>query len=148
MFTSWSCKNGQRNVQKSMVHVQSCCFANKTYCFFFTFSLPSALLDLKVPIMCLLFKVKLRPFQFSLGIYKIMQRPDKPFLQGMYLKIFLTLMAWTLMTRWNFWSPLKILLMRSGNRKITSLILRHAWSIFWMSWLVLLADTSNGSLQH
>ena len=80
----------------------------------------------KVPIMCLLFKVKLRPFQFSLGIYKIMQRPDKPFLQGMYLKIFLTLMAWTLMTRWNFWSPLKILLMRSGNRKITSLILRHA----------------------
>ena len=48
MFTSWSCKNGQRNVQKSMVHVQSCFFANKTYCFL-TFSLPSASLDLKVP---------------------------------------------------------------------------------------------------
>ena len=38
----------QRNVQKSMVHAQSCCFANKTYCFL-TFSLPSASLDLKVP---------------------------------------------------------------------------------------------------
>ena len=24
----------QRNVQKSVVHVQSCCFANQTYCFF------------------------------------------------------------------------------------------------------------------
>ena len=31
-----------------MVHVKSCCFANQTSCFF-TFSLPSALLDLKVP---------------------------------------------------------------------------------------------------
>ena len=29
--------------------MQSCCFANKTYCFFFTFLLPSASLDLKVP---------------------------------------------------------------------------------------------------
>ena len=27
-------KNGQRNVQKSVVHVQSCCFANQTYCLF------------------------------------------------------------------------------------------------------------------
>ena len=24
----------QRNVQKSVLHVQSCCFANQTYCFF------------------------------------------------------------------------------------------------------------------
>ena len=32
-----------------MVHVQSSCFANQTYCFFFMFSLPSASLDLKVP---------------------------------------------------------------------------------------------------
>ena len=24
----------QRNVQKSMLHVQSCCFANQTYCLF------------------------------------------------------------------------------------------------------------------
>ena len=31
IFTSWSCKNGQRNVQKSVVDVQSCCFAYKTY---------------------------------------------------------------------------------------------------------------------
>ena len=31
-----------------MVHVQSCCFANQTYCFL-TFSLPFASLDLKVP---------------------------------------------------------------------------------------------------
>ena len=54
MFTSLSCKNGQRNVQNSVVHVQSCCFANKTYFFFFfflTFSLPSASLDLKVTIL-------------------------------------------------------------------------------------------------
>ena len=39
--------------KKTGVHVQSCCFANKTYCFLFfflTFSLPSASLDLKVPI--------------------------------------------------------------------------------------------------
>ena len=41
-------KNGKRNVQKSMVHEQSCCFANQTYCFL-TLSLPSASLDLKVP---------------------------------------------------------------------------------------------------
>ena len=30
------------------MHVQSCCFADKTYCFL-TFSLPSAPLDSKVP---------------------------------------------------------------------------------------------------
>ena len=36
------------NLQKSVVHVQSCCFAYSTYCFFFTFSLLSASLDLKV----------------------------------------------------------------------------------------------------
>ena len=24
----------QRNVQKRVMHVQSCCFANQTYCFF------------------------------------------------------------------------------------------------------------------
>ena len=42
----------EKNVQKSMVHVQSCCFANQAYCFFFFFfSLPSAPLDLKVPIL-------------------------------------------------------------------------------------------------
>ena len=35
--------------KKSVVHVQSCCFANTTHCFFFTSSLPSASLDLKVP---------------------------------------------------------------------------------------------------
>ena len=34
--------------KKSVMHVQSCCFAYKTYCFL-TFSLPSASLDLKVP---------------------------------------------------------------------------------------------------
>ena len=28
-------QNGRRNVQKSMVHVQSCCFANQSYCFFY-----------------------------------------------------------------------------------------------------------------
>ena len=33
------------------MHVQSCCFASGTYCFFLTFSLPSASLDLKVPIL-------------------------------------------------------------------------------------------------
>ena len=27
------CKNGQRNVQKSVMHVQSGCFSYKTYCF-------------------------------------------------------------------------------------------------------------------
>ena len=27
-------KQGQRNAQKSVVRVQSCCFAIKTYCFF------------------------------------------------------------------------------------------------------------------
>ena len=40
----------ERNVQKKGMHVQSCCFAYKTYSFFFlTFSSPSASLDLKVP---------------------------------------------------------------------------------------------------
>ena len=29
-----TCKNGQRNVQTSVMYVQSCCFAFKTYCFF------------------------------------------------------------------------------------------------------------------
>ena len=28
-----NCKNGQRNVQKSVMHVQNCCFAYKAYCF-------------------------------------------------------------------------------------------------------------------
>ena len=40
------------NVQKSVMHVRSCCFANKTYCFFFFFFdvlVAVALLDLKVP---------------------------------------------------------------------------------------------------
>ena len=36
--------------KKSVMQVQSCCFASKTYCFF-TFSSPSASLDLKVPII-------------------------------------------------------------------------------------------------
>ena len=27
-------QRGQRNVQKSVMHVQSCCFAYQTYCFF------------------------------------------------------------------------------------------------------------------
>ena len=35
--------------KKSVMHVQSCCFVYKTYCFL-TFSSPSASLDLKVPI--------------------------------------------------------------------------------------------------
>ena len=34
--------------KKSVMHVQSCCFVYKTYCFL-TFSSPSASLDLKVP---------------------------------------------------------------------------------------------------
>ena len=34
--------------KKSVMHVQSCCFASKTY-WFLTFSSPSASLDLKVP---------------------------------------------------------------------------------------------------
>ena len=37
--------------KKSVMHVQSCCFAYNTYCFL-TFSSPSASLDLKVPIGC------------------------------------------------------------------------------------------------
>ena len=42
MFTSWSCKNGQRIVQKSVVLLIKPIV-------FLTFSLPSASLDLKVP---------------------------------------------------------------------------------------------------
>ena len=38
----------QRNVQKGVMHVQSCCFGYETYCFL-TFSSPSASLDLTVP---------------------------------------------------------------------------------------------------
>ena len=41
----------ERNVHVRVMHVQSCCFAYKTYCFL-TFSSPSASLDLKVPIGC------------------------------------------------------------------------------------------------
>ena len=33
----------QRNAQKSVIHVQRCCFAYQTYCFFLAFSLPSCL---------------------------------------------------------------------------------------------------------
>ena len=39
----------ERNVQKNVMHVQSCCLLMKPVLFFFTFSLPSASLDLKVP---------------------------------------------------------------------------------------------------
>ena len=39
----------QRNVKKSVMHVQSCCFAHLTYCFL-TFPLPSSSWLLKVPI--------------------------------------------------------------------------------------------------
>ena len=41
-------KRAKKCPKKSVVHVQTCCFANKTYCFL-TFSLPSARLDLKLP---------------------------------------------------------------------------------------------------
>ena len=34
MMISDDKKNGKRNVQESIVHVQSCCFSNQTYCFF------------------------------------------------------------------------------------------------------------------
>ena len=37
-------KQRQRNVQKSVLHVQSCFFANQTYCFFSSFSLPLPLI--------------------------------------------------------------------------------------------------------
>ena len=40
----------QRNVQKTVMQEQICCFANQTYCFFLTFLLPSLLYGLKVPI--------------------------------------------------------------------------------------------------
>ena len=39
----------QRNAQKSVLHVQSCCFAHLTYCL--TFRLPSQLCFRKVPIV-------------------------------------------------------------------------------------------------
>ena len=39
----------QRNAQKSVLHVQSCCFAHLTYCL--TFPLPSQLCFRKVPIV-------------------------------------------------------------------------------------------------
>ena len=32
-FTSWSSSGRQRNVLKSVMQVQNCCFANKTNCF-------------------------------------------------------------------------------------------------------------------
>ena len=32
--SSTTFETGLRNVQKNVMHVQSCCFANKTYCFF------------------------------------------------------------------------------------------------------------------
>ena len=32
-FTSWSSSGRQRNVLKSVMQVQNCCFANKTKCF-------------------------------------------------------------------------------------------------------------------
>ena len=41
----------QRNVQKSVMHVQSCCCCAKFVACFLTFLLPSASLDLKVPIL-------------------------------------------------------------------------------------------------
>ena len=37
--------------KKSVMHVQSCCFAHKTYCFLMCL-LPSTSLDLKVPDEC------------------------------------------------------------------------------------------------
>ena len=40
-----------------MVLVQSCCYANQTYWVFFTFSLLSASLDLKVPIILIIIVV-------------------------------------------------------------------------------------------
>ena len=41
-------KTGKEMYKKSMMHVQTCCFAHLTYRFFLTFLLPSASLDLKV----------------------------------------------------------------------------------------------------
>ena len=41
-----------RNVWNSMMHVQSFCFADVTYCFSLSFLLPSSLLDLKVTYAC------------------------------------------------------------------------------------------------
>ena len=40
-LTSYSCSGRQRNVQKCVMHVQSCCFAHKTNCFL-TLSLSSS----------------------------------------------------------------------------------------------------------
>ena len=33
-FTLYSGNDGKEMYKKSMMHVQSCCFANQTYCFF------------------------------------------------------------------------------------------------------------------
>ena len=43
-----------RNVQKSVMHVQSCCFADINRLFFLPFSLPSPSLLLKLPIVVIL----------------------------------------------------------------------------------------------
>ena len=48
MFTSWSCKNGQRNVQKAWCTCKGVVLLIRPI-IFLTFSLPSASLDLKVP---------------------------------------------------------------------------------------------------
>ena len=45
-FTSWSRTGRQRNVLKSVMHVQSCCFGHTTNCFL-TSSLSSRMLKLK-----------------------------------------------------------------------------------------------------
>ena len=47
-FTSQSCSERQKNVLKSMMHVQSSCFAHKTNCFL-TLLLSSSSSLLKVP---------------------------------------------------------------------------------------------------
>ena len=39
----------QRNVQKSVMHVQSCCFANQTFCFFFAVLVAVAVVVVKSP---------------------------------------------------------------------------------------------------
>ena len=43
-------QNRQGNVQKSVMHVKSCCFANKTYCFLDVL-VSVASLDLEIPIL-------------------------------------------------------------------------------------------------
>ena len=42
-------KTGKEMYKKSVMHVESCCFAYRKLLFFFTVSLPSASVDLKVP---------------------------------------------------------------------------------------------------